>query len=57
MKGDTVYYEKNGKYYKQNLTWWEKGGYLVPQTPKQISKEEYERMTTAKQEEEKGETI
>ena len=45
MKGDTVYFEKNGKYYKQNMTWWEKGGYMVPQTPKQISKEEYDRQT------------
>ena len=56
MKGDTVYFEKNGKYYKQNLTWWEKGGYMVPQTPKQISKEEYDRRSASK-DEEKGDTI
>lgn len=41
--GSTNYFEKDGKYYRQNKTWWEKGGYYIPQTPKKISKEEYEK--------------
>jgi hypothetical protein len=43
------YFEKDGKYYKQNMNWWEAGGYHVPQTPKRISKEEFERMTNGKE--------
>lgn len=43
-KSYTLYSEDNGKYYRQNVTWWEKGGYAVPQSKKRITKEEYERM-------------
>ena len=44
-KSYTKYFAKDGKYYKQNMNWWNKGGYYVPQTAKEISKEEYEKMT------------
>lgn len=50
-KSYTNYFEKDGKYYRQNMTWWEKGGYCIPQTPCRISKEEYEKMTNIKRQE------
>ena len=43
-KSYTIYSQDNGKYYRQNMTWWETGGYCVPQARKVISKAEYERM-------------
>lgn len=49
-KSKAHYFEKNGRYYVQYATWWEKHGYYVPQTPKRISKKEYE-LHTKKQEE------
>lgn len=36
------YFEKNGRYYKQESIYWEKHGIYVPQTPRRISKEVYE---------------
>lgn len=44
MKSYEQYFEKDGKYYRQNMVWWEKGGYHIPSTPKRISKSEYEKM-------------
>ena len=35
------YFEKDGRYYKQESVYWEKHGYYVPQTPHHISKEVY----------------
>ena len=46
-KSYTVYWEESGKYYRQNHTWWEKGGYAVPQLKKRISKTEFEKMKNA----------
>lgn len=48
-KSKAHYFEKNGRYYVQYATWWEKHGYYVPQSPKRISKKEYE-FHTKKQE-------
>lgn len=44
-KSYSVYYEKQGRYYRQNARYWEKGGYSVPQTCKRISKDEFDRMS------------
>lgn len=41
MKSYTTYFEKDGKYYKQDMVWWEKGGYFVPQRAKKITRECY----------------
>ena len=43
MKSYTNYTEENGEYYKQNMVWWDKGGYFIPQARKEITEEEYRR--------------
>lgn len=43
MKSYTNYFKRDGKYFKQNMNWWDKGGYYIPQVVKRITKEEYEK--------------
>ena len=52
MKNYTIYFKKDNKYYKQNMNYWEKGGYYVPQTAKIISKDEYDKGIALKDKEE-----
>ena len=40
-KSYTVYTDDNGKFYEQNMTWWERGGYCIPQIRKKITKKRY----------------
>ena len=49
MKSYENYFEKDGKYYSQGMVWWEKGGYYIPQTPKEISKDKYKEHTEQKE--------
>ena len=43
-KSYTIYTDDNGKFYEQNMTWWERGGYCIPQTRKKITKARYLQM-------------
>lgn len=33
-KGFTWYSEEDNHFFKQSFSWWEKGGYTIPQTKK-----------------------
>lgn len=43
-KGFTWYSEESNHFFKQSFNWWEKGGYTIPQTKKEITKDEFTKM-------------
>ena len=43
-KWRTVYTKENDKYYRQHFTFWNKGGYFLPQARKRTTAAEYARM-------------